>query len=221
VRRACLWLVALTATACITPPERLYTPPIRYPDSLHAARIEGQVKLRVVVDTAGNVDSASVRVLSSTNARFEQPAREAVLASLYRPGRRAGRAVPVEVTVPVVFTLKPRAVATDRVPTHACLAAGRPAVEYFRVLARRYHPDALAAAPLGSRLLVGFVLDSACQVLRHGAGPSATDTVVAEEALADLFPGVDLAPRVAAGAADAAAPRAPGAVWVVWVVLGR
>ena len=84
-------------------PDLLNHPRIRYPDSLRAAEIGGRVLVEAIVDTTGHADSASVRILSSSHPGFEAPAREAVLASTYRPGRLDGRAVRVRVQIPLNF----------------------------------------------------------------------------------------------------------------------
>ena len=80
-------------------PQLLSRPDPRYPDSLRTAGTFGAVVLLAIVDSTGHVDSASVRAVYSSNAGFEAPAREAVLASTYAPGRMNGRPVPVCVLV--------------------------------------------------------------------------------------------------------------------------
>lgn len=87
------------------PPERVSAPEPRYPDLLLRAGIEGAVVVEVVIDTAGHPEPASVRVLASDHRAFTAAAREAVLASRYRPGRTGGRAVRVLVRIPVRFVI--------------------------------------------------------------------------------------------------------------------
>ena len=89
-------------------PELLSHPPLRYPEILKEAGIEGAVVLDAVVDTAGRIERGSVRIVTSTNALFDAAARETIAGSLYRPGRWGGRAVRVRVTQPVVFRLAGR-----------------------------------------------------------------------------------------------------------------
>jgi protein TonB len=84
-------------------PERVGGPAPRYPEILRQAGIDGQVTVECVVDTTGRAEPASVRIASSTNPLFEPAAREAVGASLFRPGRLGGHAVRVRVLVPIVF----------------------------------------------------------------------------------------------------------------------
>lgn len=86
-------------------PERISSPPVRYPEILRQAGIDGRVLVECVIDTLGHAERGSIKILSTTNQLFEQPAREAVAASLYRPGRISGRAVRVRVQVPLNFTI--------------------------------------------------------------------------------------------------------------------
>ena len=86
-------------------PERVSSPPVRYPDILRQAGIEGRVLLELVIDTTGHAERGSIRVLSSTHQLFEGPAREMTQASLFSPGRIQGRPVRVRVQLPINFTI--------------------------------------------------------------------------------------------------------------------
>ncbi len=86
-------------------PERISGPIPHYPDILRQAGIDGRVLLEFVVDTSGHVERNSMKVLSSTNQLFNQPALEAVAGSVFRPGRIAGRAVRVRVQQPLNFQI--------------------------------------------------------------------------------------------------------------------
>lgn len=87
-------------------PQLLRYPAPRYPDSLRTAGIGGRVVVEAIVDSTGQIDSASVRILSSTHPGFEAPAREAVLGATYAAGRLNGRAVPVMVRFPIAFSTR-------------------------------------------------------------------------------------------------------------------
>jgi len=89
-------------------PERIGGPAPRYPEILRQAGVDGQVTVECVVDTAGRAEPASVRIVSSSQPLFDAPAREAVAASLFRPGRLGGRAVRVRVLVPLSFVVSRR-----------------------------------------------------------------------------------------------------------------
>jgi protein TonB len=77
-----------------------------YPDLLRQAGIEGSVTIEVIIDTLGRAEPGSLRVVQSTNKAFELAARDAVLKSLYRPGRVRGQAVRVLVQVPIAFGIR-------------------------------------------------------------------------------------------------------------------
>jgi protein TonB len=87
-------------------PERIKDPPLEYPDLLRQAGIEGNVVIEVIIDTTGHAEPGSLRVVQSTNKAFELSARDAVLKSVYRPGRVRGQAVRVLVQVPISFTIR-------------------------------------------------------------------------------------------------------------------
>ena len=65
----------------------------RYPPVLQQAGVSGYVEATWVVDTTGHAESNSWKVLKSTNAQFEAPAREAIMKALYKPARIRGAAV--------------------------------------------------------------------------------------------------------------------------------
>jgi protein TonB len=65
----------------------------RYPPVLQQAGVSGYVEATWIVDTTGHAESSSWKVLKSTNAQFEAPAREAILKALYKPARIRGAAV--------------------------------------------------------------------------------------------------------------------------------
>ena len=89
-------------------PERIGGPPPRYPDLLRQAGIDGRVLVEFVVDTSGHVEHGSIKILSSTNQLFEQPARDAIAQSTFRPGKISGHAVRVRVQQPINFQIAGR-----------------------------------------------------------------------------------------------------------------
>jgi len=86
-------------------PERLAGPPLVYPELLKQAGVQGEVVVQAVIDTLGRVEPSSVRIMSSSNPGFNEPARNVVLKSLFRPARVHGRAVRVLISLPVQFRL--------------------------------------------------------------------------------------------------------------------
>jgi TonB family protein len=87
-------------------PELLTRPPLQYPDLLRQAGVQGRVLVSAIIDTLGRAEPNSVKVVQSPNPGFDQPARNMVLKSLFRPARVHGRAVRVLVNLPIDFTIK-------------------------------------------------------------------------------------------------------------------
>jgi protein TonB len=87
-------------------PSLVSPPQLDYPDLLRQAGIEGTVLIEVIIDTTGHAEPASLKVVQSSNKAFELSARDAVLKSLYRPGRVRGQAVRVLVQVPINFNIR-------------------------------------------------------------------------------------------------------------------
>lgn len=86
-------------------PERVSGPLPKYPDILRQAGIDGRVVVEAIIDTVGHAERGSIRILSSTNALFDQPSKECVAATVFRPGRIAGRAVRVRVQIPINYSV--------------------------------------------------------------------------------------------------------------------
>jgi TonB family protein len=87
-------------------PEVLTGPLPVYPELLRQAGVQGKVLLEALVDTTGRVPAASISIVSATNPGFIAPARQALLATLFRPARAGGRAVSMLVRVPFDFTIR-------------------------------------------------------------------------------------------------------------------
>jgi len=77
-----------------------------YPDLLRQAGVQGKVVLEAVVDTTGRVLSPSISVISATNPGFVAPARQALLATLFRPAMIGGKAVRMRVRIQYEFTIR-------------------------------------------------------------------------------------------------------------------
>jgi periplasmic protein TonB len=87
------------AAALLSPPRP------RYPDQLRAAGVTGRVVVRLVVDTAGRVEPASIVVRESSHDLFANAVR-AVLAGLrFAPAEAGGRKVRMLVDLPFEFRL--------------------------------------------------------------------------------------------------------------------
>lgn len=86
-------------------PELLAAPTPVYPSLLRAAGVQGRVIVAAIVDTMGQAETGSVRIVLSDNPGFDRAALATVEAARFRPARIYGRAVRVLVQVPVVFRL--------------------------------------------------------------------------------------------------------------------
>jgi len=84
-------------------PHLMSGPPLAYPAPMLLSRISGRVIIEAVIDTTGRVEDGTVRVLVSSDARFNEAAKDYVRAARFTPGRLAGRAVRVRFEMPVEF----------------------------------------------------------------------------------------------------------------------
>lgn len=80
-------------------------PTPRYPPVLQQAGITGRVEMQFVVDTTGHAEPRSLKVLRSSNKAFEEPAREAIMKSVFRPARIRGQAVRQLVQQAMAFSI--------------------------------------------------------------------------------------------------------------------
>ncbi len=78
---------------------------LRYPPVLQSAGIEGSVRLEYIVDTTGHAEPGSLKVLQSTNKGFDEAAKEAILKTIFRPGKFKGDKVRQLVQQNVRFSL--------------------------------------------------------------------------------------------------------------------
>lgn len=87
----------------IVPPSPSRTVRPQYPVEMRKAGISGTVRLDIVVDAAGAVQS--VAVLDSDEESFRQPAIDAVRRWTFTPGRHNGVSVPMRISLPISFKL--------------------------------------------------------------------------------------------------------------------
>lgn len=87
------------------PVQAISQPKPRYPPALQAAGVTGHAVVEFIVNTEGKVEPSSVKILSSTHQQFEQPAKEAILKSTFRPARYRGAPVRQLVNQRVTFQL--------------------------------------------------------------------------------------------------------------------
>jgi protein TonB len=83
----------------------LSKPRPRYPDQLRAAGVTGRVVVRLVVDTTGRVEPASVVVRESSHDLFTQAVRGVLPSLRFAPAELGGRKVRMLVDLPFEFRL--------------------------------------------------------------------------------------------------------------------
>ena len=93
-------------SAAAMPPAVLSGPLPQYPELLRQAGVEGQVVLEARVDSGGRVQKGSVSLVFATHPGLVEPARQALMATLFRPARVNGRAVAMLVRVPFAFSIR-------------------------------------------------------------------------------------------------------------------
>lgn len=86
--------------------ELLSGPLPAYPELLRQAGVHGRVVLEAVVDTTGRVLAQSITLVSATHSGFVEPARQALLQTLFRPAMAAGKPVRLRVRIPYDFTIR-------------------------------------------------------------------------------------------------------------------
>ncbi len=77
---------------------------IIYPEIAKRAGIEGKVYVKAFVDEQGNV--TKVELVKGIGAGCDEAAEKAVKETRFKPGKQRGKAVKVQVMIPVVFKLK-------------------------------------------------------------------------------------------------------------------
>lgn len=79
-------------------------PPFRYPSELYAKRVQGNVTLRLFVDSTGGIIADSTRVEeSSGHAALDSAAVKGSQDLRFNPARRRGSAIAVSLLYPVYF----------------------------------------------------------------------------------------------------------------------
>lgn len=79
-----------------------------YPREMKRRRETGTVTMRILVRRDGVVDSAHVSVENESQPGFADAAVRVARAMRFKPARLNGQAVPVWVTLPVLFWIRPR-----------------------------------------------------------------------------------------------------------------
>ena len=78
---------------------------LRFPPVMLQAGIPGQVTVQFVVDTTGHAEPPTFKIIKSSHKAFEEPAREAILKGVFKPGRSHGTLVRVLVQQNLKFNI--------------------------------------------------------------------------------------------------------------------
>ena len=146
-------------------PRPLQRPSPEYPESLRAARVEGDAVLVFHVDAEGRVFDPQVQY--STHVEFGEAAAEAVRSWRFLPGSRNGEPGDFRVNVPFTFRLSPedelsrwagrnvfRPLATEPVAVESLEAWPQPSKWI-----EPYYPPALRGSGEKGEVVVSFVID--------------------------------------------------------------
>jgi len=87
-------------------PRILSGPRLSYPEYLRRARVQGRVVVAAVIDTAGQVEPGSIKVVQSPHRDFSDQATHYVEKARFEPARIDARPVRACVEVPVDFKLR-------------------------------------------------------------------------------------------------------------------
>jgi len=77
---------------------------IVYPEIAKRAGVQGRVYVKAYVDESGRV--SKVELIRGIGAGCDEAAMKAVNSVMFKPGKQRGKAVKVQVTVPVLFKLQ-------------------------------------------------------------------------------------------------------------------
>jgi protein TonB len=84
---------ASTSDERFVPATVVFQPAPRYPKHLETMGLAGRVLVEFVIDTAGQVEPASIRIRESSHPAFEAAAQTAVGGSRFQPARLSGHPV--------------------------------------------------------------------------------------------------------------------------------
>jgi protein TonB len=88
-------------TADVTPPKSIKKPIARYSDAARQLKLEGTVKMDILVSETGKV--IDVKITKSAHPRLDEAAVKIVKEWLYAPAKKQGVAVRVWIPVSITF----------------------------------------------------------------------------------------------------------------------
>ena len=98
--------VGSPASVLTEKPGILSGPMVRYPEHLRRARVQGRVVVAAVIDTTGEAERGSIKIVESPHPDFSGQAIHYLEKARFRPGRIGTRPVRVCVEVPVDFRIR-------------------------------------------------------------------------------------------------------------------
>jgi len=121
----------------------------------------------------------------------------------------------------LVLHYQPQVVPVQLSVERPCHQRGWPEIGYLQSLALRYHPEALAHAVARDSEAIGFVFNSACQVVHDRVGRRLSSDRSVDDVLARLFPDLGTGPAHVSmsGGADAVPSQEPGRPMIYFEVL--
>ncbi len=87
----------------VSAPQIIYQPDAEFSEEARKAKFQGEVVVHLIVDATGR--PTQVRVLRPVGMGLDEKAREAVLQYKFKPARKGGQPVPVELNVAVNFQI--------------------------------------------------------------------------------------------------------------------
>jgi TonB family protein len=78
----------------------------KYPEAAQKAKLEGTVRLKLLVNKLGTVDTVIVKQPTPTMAELEKAAVEAARQWVFKPATKDGKPMAVWVTFPTTFVIK-------------------------------------------------------------------------------------------------------------------
>ena len=84
-------------------PQLIYQVDPEFSEEARKAKFQGEVLVHLIVDATGR--PTQVRVIRPVGMGLDEKAREAVAQYKFRPARKGGHAVPVELNVAVNFQI--------------------------------------------------------------------------------------------------------------------
>lgn len=145
-------------------PEIVLAPPLRYPDDPRLADLGGVVVVRVVIDSAGNPEPATARVVQTPDSALGNAARALVLKTLFRPARVRGQVVQVMVDIPVEFSQEAEPPVTLHIAGDVYGVADVQQAPRLIAAQPLAYPAPLLLAGVQGRVVVRAVIDTTGQV---------------------------------------------------------